>query len=225
MYILWAALAHAAVEDGTWTALQGERVVLTSTDGRSLTGELTGVDEDSVQVRVGDRTWSIPKAQVEAAALAEPRPPEPAPEPPEPPERSEPAELSEPPELSDLRMSPEYRAGWADGTLAAQQLSVRDPAIAGAACGTAGGAGCCFVGPVCALPVVMTPVWIYSSQDYPAPGLTDPYELGYHEGMAEMWLERSSNAALGGSVIGGVVGFGLLLSGWATWMAWQNGTF
>ena len=122
-----------------------------------------------------------------------------------------------------LRATEDYRTGWAEGALAGQQLSVQEPALAGVACGMAGGAGCCFVGPICALPVMATPYWYFKTQEYPAAEITDPYELGYHEGMVSVWNERSTQAALGGAVIGGSVGFGVLFGGWATWMYWQNG--
>ncbi len=127
------------------------------------------------------------------------------------------------PDLEVLRSTEDYQEGWAAGALAGEQLSVRDPAMVGAACGMAGGAGCCFVGPVCAGPVMATPYWYYKTQEYPSVELSDPYEVGYHEGMVSVWYERSTQAALGGAVIGGTVGFGLLFSGWATWMFLQNG--
>ena len=208
--LLWATIAVAAMAPEELEPLEGERVVLTNEHGQTVEGLLTEVGSTGLVIEAGDRVWSIALDEVDSAVLAGPVEDLPTPV----------ARVS----LEALRETPEYESGWNEGMLDGQQLPVQEPAVAGAACGMAGGAGCCFVSPLCAVPVAMAPAWYYQTQRYPV-DTTDAYELGYYEGMAEVWQDRSTKAALSGSVIGGVVGFGLLFGGWATWMAWQNGVF
>ena len=198
--LLWASLALA----GELHDLRGEEVVLTNPEGLTAQGTLLEVGDDQLSLDMDGQIFDIPLEEVVSAELYAP----------------EETRVR----LEDLRGTEDYAQGFSDGALDGSQLSVQQPALAGAACGMASGAGCCFVGPVCALPVMVAPTWYYSIQEYEFDS-TDPYELGYYEGMADAWRERSTQASAGGAAIGGVVGFGLLVGGWATWMAWQGGVF
>jgi len=201
--LFWASLALAS-DLGKLQDLRGEEVVLTNPEGLTAQGTLLEVDEHTVSLDLGDQIFDIPLDEIVSA------------------------ELYSPPQsrvrLEDLRVTAEYARGFSDGAIEGAQLSVQQPALAGAACGMAAGAGCCFVSPICAFPVLLGPAWFYSIQEYEF-NSTDPYELGYYEGMADAWSERSTQASAGGAAIGGVVGFGLLVGGGATWIAWQRGVF
>jgi hypothetical protein len=90
-WLLWIHLAvstaFAEVPEETWPELLGQEVVLTNPDGRTITGTVVRLTDDTVRLRRSsdDRLLEIHKAQVDTAALLNPPEPVDTPEPePEP---------------------------------------------------------------------------------------------------------------------------------------------
>lgn len=90
-WLLWIHLAvstaFAEVPEETWPELLGQEVILTNPDGRTITGTVVRLTDDTVRLRRSsdDRLLEIHKAQVDTAALLNPPAPvEPPPVVPEP---------------------------------------------------------------------------------------------------------------------------------------------